>query len=337
VIVNRGRRRHQRNVLDEVVALDGNVMTRRTFLQAVAVATGRATLSDIETEDLHNSSAVAPTREQALRQHRLILVAEDNETNQRVIKQQFSLLGVTADITSNGRDALKRWQGTEYAMLFTDLHMPEMDGYDLAVAIRTLEKGERHVPIVALTANALKGEAERCRAAGMDDYLHKPAQLIELKAALEKWLPPLETSTDAPPASVLQPRSSATTALDISVLEALVGNDPEIIREFLEEFRNTSLQTATELKIACQHGQTSQASALGHKLKSSSRAVGAIALGDLCAELEYAGNHNQAGQLTALLGAFELELTAVKQALDVLLPDSPAGASGESADGDLRG
>jgi len=319
VVINRGRRRHERNEANEIVTLDGNVMTRKTFLRAVAVAAGRAKAGDVEQVEHTASPRIMPTREQALRQHRLILVAEDNETNQKVIRQQFALLGVAVDITSNGKEALKRWRGTDYAMLFTDLHMPEMDGYDLATAIRSLENGQRRIPIIALTANALKGEADRCRAVGMDDYLRKPAQLVDLKATLEKWLPLVEPPPLTPSSTATTLRSASTLALDVSVLEALVGNDPEIIREFLEEFRNTSLQTAAELQTACQLGQASQASALGHKLKSSARAVGAIPLGDLCAELEHAGNQNQVGQLASLLMPFELELNAVKQALDAML------------------
>jgi len=102
----------------------------------------------------------------------------------------------------------------------------------------------------------------------------------------------------------------------------LVGDDPEIIREFLEEFRNSAVKTAMELKTACELGQAGQTGALAHKLKSSARAVGAIPLGDLCAELEHAGNQNLAGQFAALLASFELELEAVKQALEVLLSPS---------------
>jgi len=335
VVINRGRRRHERTEANEIVTLDGNVMTRWTFLHAVAVAAGRAEADDIEQVAPPTAPRIVPTREQALREHRLILVAEDNETNQKVIRQQFALLGVAVDITSNGQEALKRWRNTDYAMLFTDLHMPEMDGYDLATAIRTIENGQSRIPIIALTANALKGEADRCRAAGMDDYLRKPAQLIDLKASLEKWLPVVDVPpiTSSPTA---QARSASTQTLDVSVLEALVGDDPEIIREFLEEFRKTSLQTAAELQTACQLGLASEAGALGHKLKSSARAIGAIPLGDLCAELEHAGNQNRVGQLATLLLSFDLELSAVKQALDALLSSPPQQLDAEHRD-DNRG
>jgi len=123
-------------------------------------------------------------RAEALRQDRLILVAEDNETNQKVILRQLALLGFAADVVDNGLQALQHWQSGDYAMVLTDLHMPEMDGYGLTEAIRAAEKVSRHIPILALTANALKGEAEHCRAIGMDGYLTKPVQLILLKRTL---------------------------------------------------------------------------------------------------------------------------------------------------------
>ncbi|MDO8934262.1 MAG: response regulator, partial [Rhodocyclaceae bacterium] len=122
--------------------------------------------------------------------------------NQKVILQQLALLGYAADVAGDGQEALERWQSGDYGLLLTDLLMPEMDGYELAAAIRDNEAGQRagkrRIPIVALTANALKGEAEHCRAIGMDDYLSKPAQLVDLGTMLEKWLPAVAAdSTDS--------------------------------------------------------------------------------------------------------------------------------------------
>jgi PAS domain S-box-containing protein len=124
----------------------------------------------------------------------LILVAEDNEINQKVIKAQLKLLGFVAEIASNGSDALALWRSGRFALLLTDLQMPEMDGYDLAASIRREEGGSPRIPIVALTANAQKDEAARCSAVGMDCYLTKPVPLTTLGATLERCLPELEAS-----------------------------------------------------------------------------------------------------------------------------------------------
>jgi len=123
-----------------------------------------------------------PAREQ-LR----ILVVEDNELNQKVTLRQLRVCGFDADLACDGRAALERWRGGDYALILTDLHMPEMDGYELAREIRRAEGAQARVPIVAFTANAIKGEAANCRAAGMDDCLTKPVQLADLKAMLHRW------------------------------------------------------------------------------------------------------------------------------------------------------
>ena len=190
VAIEHGGRRQCRVVAADLVALDAEIMHRRTFLEAVAIAAGRAQQLELEGRRRDAEVKHMLSREEARRQGRLILIAEDNEINQKVILQQLRLLGQTADIAGNGRAALERWQSGDYAILLSDLHMPEMDGYELTAAIRAAEKtGKTRIPIIAFTANALKGEAEHCIAIGMDDYLSKPVQLVNLKAVLEKWMP----------------------------------------------------------------------------------------------------------------------------------------------------
>lgn len=129
------------------------------------------------------------SREEALQQGRLILIAEDNAINQQVIFRQLAFLGYFADIADDGCDALARWESGDYALLLTDLNMPKMDGYELGRAIRAGEAGKRRMPIIALTANAMADEAARCASAGMDDFVGKPTRLEVLQAMLEKWLP----------------------------------------------------------------------------------------------------------------------------------------------------
>ncbi|TAN49765.1 MAG: PAS domain S-box protein [Methylococcaceae bacterium] len=374
VVIERGKRRRIRRLKDpDRVMVDGNVLNRRTFLRAVAIAAGRLwEESEAQTAGSEETAFQPPSREQALQQGRLILVAEDNETNQKVILQQLALLGYAADVAGNGREALERWQSGDHALVLTDLHMPEMDGYELAAAIRAAEQDEGRVrcayrsmssttqnrsmpskvrtayptqsaaegavvptasgriPIVALTANALRSEAEHCRAIGMDDYLSKPARLADLKAVLEKWLPtaanPAASSLGAR-ASCPQPGAAAVPAavrakglppVDVGVLEGLVGNDPATIQEFLQDFRAGAARIAAGLKTACDEKQAAQAGALAHKLKSSARSVGALALGDLCAEMEQTGKAGQVETLAALLPQFEAEMAAVDRYLSLV-------------------
>jgi CheY-like chemotaxis protein len=131
----------------------------------------------------------------------VILVAEDNETNQELIRRQLALLGYASAVAGNGREAWESWKTGKYSLLLTDVHMPEMDGYQLCAAIRASETAGTRVPIIAVTANALKGEAEHCLALGMDDYLSKPLHLMDLKRTLEKWLPLAASATQVTPAN----------------------------------------------------------------------------------------------------------------------------------------
>ncbi|MDP1862229.1 MAG: PAS domain-containing protein [Gemmatimonadaceae bacterium] len=147
----------------------------------------------------HGAAALAPadvrseplTVGEARAQGRLVLVAEDDHMNQKVIMRQLGLLGYAGEIANDGVEALTLWRRGSHAMLLTDLHMPHMDGYDLVTAIRRAEPEGTHLPVIALTANALHGEADRAIAAGMDGYLTKPVPLATLRGVLEQWIVPL--------------------------------------------------------------------------------------------------------------------------------------------------
>ncbi len=117
--------------------MDGNGLERETFLYAVAIAAGRKSAGESRPDrspDKTEAALKPPSRAEAMQQGRLILVAEDNETNQKVILRQLALLGYAADVAGDGREALERWQSGDYALILTDLHMPEMDGYELCLA-----------------------------------------------------------------------------------------------------------------------------------------------------------------------------------------------------------
>lgn len=333
IIIKRGRRKQARVEDIDIVTLDGDVMYRQSLLRAMALAAGRAEPEEVNlpAPDVRMQKPSLMSREEALRQNKLILVAEDNEINQKVIRQQLTLLGYAADIANDGREALGRWQNCSYRLILTDLHMPEIDGFELTKNIRELESGKNsHIPIVALTANALKGEREHCLNAGMDDYLSKPVQLEDLRAMLEKYISLAQTdskekvrserevaaSSAMPPAKAAD--SAAEVPVNVHILEEFVGNDPEIIKEMLHDYRINAAQTAAELRAAYQNDQITNVGLIAHKLKSSSRSVGALKLGEICAEMEQAGKNNDKESLEALLIQFDTAINEVETYLDKL-------------------
>lgn len=338
VVIGHGPHRYPSQFDADRVSVDGNVLTRNALLRAVAVAAGRVPYEDEQGALLparHAPGPAALSREEARRQRRLILVVEDNEINQKVIMQQLALLGLTADLTSDGLQALIRWRSGDYALIVTDLHMPGMDGYQLASVVRAEEQeranarihageaAEPPVRILALTANALKTEAQRCKDAGMDDYMSKPAPLADLQDLLERWLPRAAAAALAPGAQGIDGSPLPEGPVDVQVLRSLVGDDPQLIREFLQAFRTSAARIAQEVEQAYCAGSAAKTVAAVHKLKSAARSVGAMALGDLCADMEQVG---AAGQIDALSLAFEhfkLEMATVDRHLAEILASDP--------------
>jgi two-component system sensor histidine kinase EvgS len=132
-----------------------------------------------------------PTVAEAEARRTLVLVVDDNPLNQRVLCSQLDVVGYASEAASTGVEGLERWRSGRFALVLCDCHMPVMDGYELARRIRhaEAEAGLKRTPIVACTANAMRGEDAVCRAAGMDDYLCKPIELADLDAMLARWLP----------------------------------------------------------------------------------------------------------------------------------------------------
>ena len=118
-----------------------------------------------------------------------ILLAEDNLVNQRVAVAVLKKLGIKPDLAGNGLEALRLVQEKAYDLVLMDCQMPDMDGFQATRAIRALDPMGRRVPIIAMTANAMQGDRERCLEAGMDDYLAKPVAILDLKTTLQRWLP----------------------------------------------------------------------------------------------------------------------------------------------------
>ncbi len=222
-----------------------------------------------------------PSVEEAERERSLVLLVDDHPTNRLVIARQLALAGFASEAAEDGGSGLAAWRSGRHALLLSDVHMPRMDGYELARRIRAeeAERGLERTPIVALTASALKGEAERCLAAGMDDYLAKPVSIASLAAALQRWLPhvagPAPGSQDEP---ARLPQLEHPPPLDPTVLDALTGGDPAEARVLLEDFLASTALDIAELESARDTGEFAAITRQAHKVKGAARMVGAIEL-----------------------------------------------------------
>jgi len=161
------------------------------LLNTLATAWSRRLQAGLRTQTglRHTHSPTRAVRENASGQSLRVLVAEDNAVNQKVAVRMLERLGVRSDVAANGREAVDMCAMFPYDLVFMDCHMPEMDGYAATAAIRQQMGGERRVPIIAMTAEAMEGCRENCLAAGMDDYIAKPVRPDDLKDALRRWSP----------------------------------------------------------------------------------------------------------------------------------------------------
>jgi CheY-like chemotaxis protein/HPt (histidine-containing phosphotransfer) domain-containing protein len=244
-----------------------------------------------------------------------ILVAEDNAVNQKVALRLLERLGYQADVSANGHETLDRLDGAPYDVVLMDVRMPGMDGLEASRAICARWSPRQRPRIIAMTAEAMEGDRERCLAAGMDDYLVKPVRLGELARALSRCRP---LTTERTPERVSD-RDGTTTrdALDRRVLDELREDlgDIAALREIISTFLERSPSTLTELREAAARGDVAAVSAGAHAMKGTSATLGALTLSAQCAELERLARAGSLAEVVGQVPAIEAEYGSVDHEL----------------------
>jgi CheY-like chemotaxis protein/HPt (histidine-containing phosphotransfer) domain-containing protein len=240
-----------------------------------------------------------------------VLVVDDNGTNQMVAKGMLTKFGIQVDLASNGEEALHALKQLHYDLVFMDCQMPVMDGYEATRCIRGPKSGvcDRAVPIVAMTANAMQGDREKCLSAGMNDYIVKPVEPHNLKMALKQWLPSTQPEV-ALPAQIgkEQPQKTANSSkpmFDHAAMRKRLMGDDELIRTVTEAFLKDMTLQIELLKTAVTNNNRQAVAMQSHKIKGSAANVGGIALSALAFGIEQSVETDELGALQQKLPELE--------------------------------
>jgi signal transduction histidine kinase/CheY-like chemotaxis protein/HPt (histidine-containing phosphotransfer) domain-containing protein/HAMP domain-containing protein len=326
VAVSRGTLGGARRIAADTLQIDCSTLSMRKFIDVVTVAAGLASDLAISSSSWGQPKMALPRLIKiAGHANHKLLVAEDNLTNQKVLKHQLDLMGLTADMANDGEEALKMWSENrdKYSLLLTDCHMPRLDGYDLTRAIRELEHGDNRLPIIAVTADAMSEARRRCFDAGMDDYITKPLRLEILSEKLAGWLSEGNKIFAIQPVKVHNAGDVATTAvandfnhevINANTLPELLGSDdPKLLTEFYHDFLESASITMENMCHAIDEGSVNEVSALAHKLKSSVISVGAQAFYECCLQMEIWGNSGDSNVLKQKKKKLQLHMQQVRE------------------------
>lgn len=255
-----------------------------------------------------------------------VLLAEDNPVNQQVGQAMLQKLGLTVRFADNGEEALRLVTREPFDLILMDCHMPVMDGYEASAAIRALNRTPR-VPIVALTANVMEGNRERCLAAGMDDFLAKPYALDQLKSTLQRWIAAAPTTAEGAPTPDAETRLNDTAdapqpAIERAVIEQFRELDPNgsmaLAARILGIYADSSGSVFADIEQSMANGDSELLRRAAHSLKSSSANVGARQLSVLLKEFELLGKENRVDEARAQFDALRAEYARAHEGIRAL-------------------
>jgi signal transduction histidine kinase/DNA-binding response OmpR family regulator/HPt (histidine-containing phosphotransfer) domain-containing protein len=261
--------------------------------------------------------------------HAHVLVAEDNAVNQEVAREILKSFGCTVDIARDGKEAVEMFRKGTYDVVLMDCQMPVMDGYEATREIRNCEDQGDRVPIVAMTAHALKGDRERCLAAGMDDYISKPVTPDVVMASVMRWFhaksvpsskeeaPQEERSASAPGEGMHTP-DPETPVLNKLAAIAVTGGNAGILNRVTEVFLESMPGEVDKLGDAIESGFADDARRLAHSLKSASASLGADRVSLLAKDVEQAVVAGDMDCAQLLFGILKTEFNRFREVLEVV-------------------
>ncbi|MFH1313232.1 MAG: response regulator [Candidatus Eisenbacteria bacterium] len=288
----------------------------------VSIRAGRKSIAPGRTRRIITRHSLAENRRRKIR----ILLAEDNIVNQQVALKILDKIGFRADAVANGREALESLKNVPYDVVIMDCQMPEMDGYEATRRIRDTSSAVRNhkVPIIAMTANALQGDRQKCVDAGMDDYVSKPVEPEDLAEVLSRWLP-----TEPPePRRVTPPPSDGKEVLDREDLLRRLGGDEEMVQQILETFMQDAPKQLIALKQAVEANDITLAERHAHTLKGAAGNVGARALHNAAMKAQEAAERGDPGEISRMVEAVESQLAGLERALS-----ETSGKAGSACEG----
>jgi PAS domain S-box-containing protein len=254
------------------------------------------------------AGVVAPRHTRSdVRAHLRILLAEDNHLTQELVATMLRKRGHWVTIVDNGVKAVEAVATAEFDAVLMDVHMPEMDGFAATAAIRRLP-GKTDLPIIALTADALGGEWQRCLAAGMSGYLAKPFKSQDLFAIVEGWGPPPSPPVDGALEPDMDPGLADVEGFRANMREAGVEH---AVQEILDAFVADAPARNAAIAAAVASGRAEEIRSAAHVFKSSAGAIGARSLATQLSELEVAGQENRIADAATLAAGIQIECDAV--------------------------
>lgn len=243
-----------------------------------------------------------------------ILLVEDNAVNQRLAVTLLQKAGHQVEVAKNGRIALELLEQESYALVLMDIQMPEMDGFEATKRIREKNNHPR-LPIIAMTANALSGDYERCIAAGMDDYITKPLKVNELQSTVRRWIEEKQEESSLPDMVT----SQALPPVEIEKLRQLTDNDEEFLCELVTLYLEDAPVRLEKLRQAIASASATEIKAEAHGLKGATGNLSANELQNLFAQMERLGANNDLSRTPHLFSEIELEYARVEKYLRGLI------------------